>query len=156
MSLFSSSECLVKDGALSFHVVLRGEMRIFVEQHKLTRLLAPSAPNHRQRHDVLRRHNLRRSHPTRILLNQIQWKLSPPSLPAVQGRQYLVVLPAFPTLQGPRAISLKQILIVAPFLRLSWPLTPHPRNEGLLRIRLVKTLNNHWVALPQLRPVPSA
>jgi hypothetical protein len=44
--------------------------------------------------------------------------------------------------------------MVAPFLLLSWPSILHPQGEGLLRMRLVETLNNLLVAWAQLHPVP--
>ena len=141
-------------GLVAPHITRR--CAFFLKQDGLTRLLALPPPNHRHCHDVVCKHHLRKVHPTRILLTQIRWNLSLPLHAVIQDHQYLVVPFAFPTLQGPTAISLKQILIVAPFLRLSWPSTPHPRDESLLRIRLVKALINLWVAPAQLHPVPSA
>jgi hypothetical protein len=138
------------------HCRLQGYALFLLKRKKLTSLLAPPPPNRHHLHDVLRKHYLRKTHPTRILLNQICQNLSPPpSLHAViQDHQYLVVLFAFPTLQGPMGISLKLILILAPFLLLSWPSMHHPRDEGLLRMRRVRTLKILWVALAQLHPVP--
>lgn len=130
---------------------------MFLKQPKLTRLLDLHPPNHRHCHDVLRKHNLRKTHSTQILSNQICQNLSPsPSLHAViQDHQYLVAPFASPTLQGPMTIILKLILILEPFL-LSWPSMHHPRDEGLLRMRHVKTLKLLLVALAQLHPVHSA
>ena len=125
--------------------------RSFSKQHKLTILIA-----HHHLHNVLHKHNLRKTRPTRIPLNQIYQNLSPPpSLHAViQDPQYLVVRFAFPTLQGPMAITLKLILILAPSQLLSWPSMHHPRDEGLLRMRRVKTLKILWLVLAQLHRVP--
>lgn len=131
------------------------EMPIFLKQQKLTRLLVPSSPNHRDRHDALHKYNLHKTHSTRILLNQISQKLYLPSFHAViQDHHYHVVPLVFPTLQVPTAITLKQILMVAPFLLLSWPSMPHHQGDGLLRMHLVETLNNLLVAWAQLHPVP--
>ena len=130
-------------------------MRIFLKQQKLTRLLVPSFPSSHYRHHALDRHILHKTHPTRILLNQIRQKLSPPSLRAViQDHHYHVVPFVFHTLQVPTTISLKQILMVAPFPLLSWPSMSHPQGEGLPHMRLIETLNNLLVVLAQLHPVP--
>jgi hypothetical protein len=139
-----------------WHRRLHGYALFWSKRQKLTSLLAPPPPNHLHRHDVLHKHKLRKTHPTQILLNQIRQNLyPPPSLHAViYDHQYLVALFAFPTLPGPMAISLKPILILAPFLLLSWPSMHRPRDEGLLRMRRVKTLKILWVALAQLHPVP--